>query len=169
MRISDWSSDVCSSDLTGRDAKRVFVDDKLPKDEFERKWSGICEAALDSGMSMDELSTNNWIDQDCYRVSEYWRLIERKRLVALFQNGKIFELSADNLEDLVAKNGPPIKTRVTWCSFAQMHLVTGFAILSGPYEYRLNRLPIVRMRSEEHTSELQSLMRISYAVFCLKK
>src|SRR3546814_7334063 len=27
----------------------------------------------------------------------------------------------------------------------------------------------MRMRSEEHTSELQSLMRISYAVFCLKK
>src|SRR3546814_4765817 len=27
----------------------------------------------------------------------------------------------------------------------------------------------VRQRSEEHTSELQSLMRISYAVFCLKK
>src|SRR3546814_5216188 len=29
--------------------------------------------------------------------------------------------------------------------------------------------PIVPYRSEEHTSELQSLMRISYAVFCLKK
>src|SRR3546814_8684548 len=28
---------------------------------------------------------------------------------------------------------------------------------------------VVRGRSEEHTSELQSLMRISYAVFCLKK
>src|SRR3546814_4890411 len=28
---------------------------------------------------------------------------------------------------------------------------------------------IVKSRSEEHTSELQSLMRISYAVFCLKK
>src|SRR3546814_2098189 len=28
---------------------------------------------------------------------------------------------------------------------------------------------ILRPRSEEHTSELQSLMRISYAVFCLKK
>src|SRR3546814_2452257 len=27
----------------------------------------------------------------------------------------------------------------------------------------------LRVRSEEHTSELQSLMRISYAVFCLKK
>src|SRR3546814_8305080 len=31
-----------------------------------------------------------------------------------------------------------------------------------------SRLPVAR-RSEEHTSELQSLMRISYAVFCLKK
>src|SRR3546814_992648 len=29
--------------------------------------------------------------------------------------------------------------------------------------------PQPRIRSEEHTSELQSLMRISYAVFCLKK
>src|SRR3546814_3093339 len=31
------------------------------------------------------------------------------------------------------------------------------------------RSPLRRRRSEEHTSELQSLMRISYAVFCLKK
>src|SRR3546814_7914183 len=31
------------------------------------------------------------------------------------------------------------------------------------------QLPHVNARSEEHTSELQSLMRISYAVFCLKK
>src|SRR3546814_10048695 len=30
-------------------------------------------------------------------------------------------------------------------------------------------LPEIARRSEEHTSELQSLMRISYAVFCLKK
>src|SRR3546814_3123490 len=33
----------------------------------------------------------------------------------------------------------------------------------------LRRLEIGAARSEEHTSELQSLMRISYAVFCLKK
>src|SRR3546814_4766863 len=33
----------------------------------------------------------------------------------------------------------------------------------------LGQLPGTGSRSEEHTSELQSLMRISYAVFCLKK
>src|SRR3546814_7601490 len=34
---------------------------------------------------------------------------------------------------------------------------------------RRSPYPATRHRSEEHTSELQSLMRISYAVFCLKK
>src|SRR3546814_5489848 len=34
---------------------------------------------------------------------------------------------------------------------------------------RTDRLKELAQRSEEHTSELQSLMRISYAVFCLKK
>src|SRR3546814_4014186 len=40
-----------------------------------------------------------------------------------------------------------------------------------PYGYSRWSFPfgIVPIRSEEHTSELQSLMRISYAVFCLKK
>src|SRR3546814_7949001 len=39
----------------------------------------------------------------------------------------------------------------------------------GGYVTRLNAFPQYIARSEEHTSELQSLMRISYAVFCLKK
>src|SRR3546814_10818510 len=45
---------------------------------------------------------------------------------------------------------------------------------SGAYRYTAAFLPegtytLALTRSEEHTSELQSLMRISYAVFCLKK
>src|SRR3546814_5825609 len=36
-------------------------------------------------------------------------------------------------------------------------------------EQRLDQDGRLQLRSEEHTSELQSLMRISYAVFCLKK
>src|SRR3546814_8942398 len=38
----------------------------------------------------------------------------------------------------------------------------------GLFKERRNR-SVLHTRSEEHTSELQSLMRISYAVFCLKK
>src|SRR3546814_7374137 len=40
---------------------------------------------------------------------------------------------------------------------------------SGEDPKKRARRPVTKERSEEHTSELQSLMRISYAVFCLKK
>src|SRR3546814_2602602 len=40
---------------------------------------------------------------------------------------------------------------------------------TDPYQPIERGLRITASRSEEHTSELQSLMRISYAVFCLKK
>src|SRR3546814_7782457 len=48
-------------------------------------------------------------------------------------------------------------------------IVPGFAlaVLLRPEHGEFRLYPIIR--SEEHTSELQSLMRISYAVFCLKK
>src|SRR3546814_2087316 len=50
---------------------------------------------------------------------------------------------------------------------------TGGAGMIGDVALRDGRIAFVgahaRGRSEEHTSELQSLMRISYAVFCLKK
>src|SRR3546814_7097160 len=44
-----------------------------------------------------------------------------------------------------------------------------FRLPEGPSFFGLYRLQPHLRRSEEHTSELQSLMRISYAVFCLKK
>src|SRR3546814_8240394 len=45
----------------------------------------------------------------------------------------------------------------------------GFGFGWGETCYSGVTFPLVEPRSEEHTSELQSLMRISYAVFCLKK
>src|SRR3546814_8859873 len=49
-------------------------------------------------------------------------------------------------------------------------LVSKTAVTAADGSVRLTGLdPATNYRSEEHTSELQSLMRISYAVFCLKK
>src|SRR3546814_9735567 len=46
----------------------------------------------------------------------------------------------------------------------------GLLVLEGWWAYTSGGLPeALAVRSEEHTSELQSLMRISYDVFCLKK
>src|SRR3546814_1883600 len=45
----------------------------------------------------------------------------------------------------------------------------GAALTTVPDGFNIHKTLTRNVRSEEHTSELQSLMRISYAVFCLKK
>src|SRR3546814_2122571 len=62
--------------------------------------------------------------------------------------------------------------RMAWISIAENE---HYELLSESNRVNLTLVPprrgwiVDRYRSEEHTSELQSLMRISYAVFCLKK
>src|SRR3546814_10180893 len=70
--------------------------------------------------------------------------------------------------------------RVPWCACQSTFLNGASPVFSfkgvnalSPLTILLHSPPLVaenaKQRSEEHTSELQSLMRISYAVFCLKK
>src|SRR3546814_10096744 len=75
----------------------------------------------------------------------------------------------------------PIRDRVQWVILAPQYLagthlnawelqdeLTG-TVGSLVVALRVMAIDLRDSRSEEHTSELQSLMRISYAVFCLKK
>lgn len=138
--------DRFSVDPTGRDAKRVFVDDRIPKDEFTRKWP---QAAGGSNLfevdKIDRVTMAGWVDEESYRVTEYWRMVEREKTMALFASGQMYEIDDNNMQELVEKHGAPVKTRVVWCRYAQMHYCTGFGILAGPFEYRMNRLPVIRM------------------------
>src|SRR3546814_6715800 len=68
-------------------------------------------------------------------------------------NPMLLALANLDIPVVVAVNGPAAGVG---CSFA----LSGDFTIAGKSAY---------FRSEEHTSELQSLMRISYAVFCLKK
>src|SRR3546814_8174288 len=70
-----------------------------------------------------------------------------------------FELGRDILERLDGRDGPAASLNRLEAAGARAITVT---IIPG-------QRALDRVRSEEHTSELQSLMRISYAVFCLKK
>src|SRR3546814_8379559 len=64
--------------------------------------------------------------------------------------------AARSVGDLMPQIG---RTAFRRFGFVQSSVVTRWPEIVGPHY----------SRSEEHTSELQSLMRISYAVFCLKK
>src|SRR3546814_3095406 len=60
-------------------------------------------------------------------------------------------------------------SRVKKCVARSLTSKVGAVIASTPHRLRRGFRTSRSRRSEEHTSELQSLMRISYAVFCLKK
>src|SRR3546814_10418036 len=113
MRISDWSSDVCSSDLEekpGIDAEEEDLKDRIERDER----SDILIVALCELVPHDHhCDAARETDQD--QASHIFRLVREE----------------DDRE--------------------------------REHQHRPDD------RSEEHTSELQSLMSISYAVFCLKK
>src|SRR3546814_5040075 len=82
----------------------------------------------------------------------------------LLTPGEVMQLPPD--EELVMVAGhPPLRARKLRY-YADRNFTS--RVLSPPVlsEYGYSDRPD---RSEEHTSELQSLMRISYAVFCLKK
>src|SRR3546814_4408187 len=116
LRISDWSSDVCSSDLR---RFRSFLDRR-----------GCCGH---SGLSRCEGRPQHVLHdrEDCGQIL---RLdLGNDRLSIVYQGTKAIDV--DRVEVVANNVGNP--------AFS--------------------------LRSEEHTSELQSLMRISYAVFCLIK
>src|SRR3546814_5000231 len=76
------------------------------------------------------------------------------------------ELGFEDRVDIICRQGcPPFGVELRIVD-DQDHVLPRDGVTSGRLQCRG---PWVLQRSEEHTSELQSLMRISYAVFCLKK
>src|SRR3546814_7371839 len=72
------------------------------------------------------------------------------------------ELTEDQFKPLRLKNGLYLQLHAY-----MLRVAIPYGTLSSRQMRKLGH--IARTRSEEHTSELQSLMRISYAGFCLKK
>src|SRR3546814_9110971 len=121
MRISDWSSYVCSSDL-------------------------LASAQLaDRGNSSPH--------RKAFRRYPILRVSRRGRNAAL--------RSCD-----AGEADGPAAGRLSWDDVAVVRMARWSSLASSD---RIGHLMDAVGRSEEHTSELQSLMRISYAVFCLKK
>src|SRR3546814_3220467 len=120
MRISDWSSDVCSSDLQRR-AMKIVGDDRVRR----RVGAGDRAENLRHGPLVIPRRTGP--------VATVRRLFLEARPV----------------------DRPPVEARRRPGLEPRHRQIGGAELLREA------------ARSEEHTSELQSLMRISYAVFCL--
>lgn len=138
--------DRTSIDPTGRDATHCFVDEPLPRKEFDRLWPDHDPSELGK-TAYNDLRATGWVNKDTVHVTAHWRTLERNRLLTLFEDGQIIAIDKESgdMQALMEKHGKPLKTRLAPCKYVQMHLVTGYCILAGPFEYKINRLPIIRM------------------------
>src|SRR3546814_950924 len=145
MRISDWSSDVCSSDLARKFTKQiafnviphidVFMDDGSTKEE----WKMVVE-------TKKILDTKIKLNATCVRVPVFVGHSEAVNIE--FEN----ELSADQAMEIL-REAPGV---MLIDKREDGGYVTPIECVGDGATY----ISRVRERSEEHTSELQSLMRI---------
>src|SRR3546814_6348039 len=102
----------------------------------------------------------------CAKPERYFRFVD-----VLFQSQEKWAHGEDAMEALkrIAKLGGLTDMEFDACVNNEA-LFEGLrqVLLEAQQKFDVNATPTF-IRSEEHTSELQSLMRISYAVFCLKK
>src|SRR3546814_10551217 len=131
MRISDCSSDVCSSDLARAHA-------------FLRRRRPAVGPLLGAGEDVLELHHAGVGEHQGRIVARHQR---RGRHHGMAVPGEVVEEGAADVVD-------------------GLHV---FYLFACGCATSWNASNVLARRSEEHTSELQSLMRISYAVFCLKK
>src|SRR3546814_5839508 len=146
MRISDWSSDVCSSDLargsgSSRDlSPAVERSPASPHEAGDAAYRHVAEA----------LRRPPPVDLPPDFAARVARIAEVRAATSVAGSPRLEPLPQSGAFERVL-------TGVLVAVFALCAVATGLV-----YGARV-------LRSEEHTSELQSLMRISYAVFCLKK
>src|SRR3546814_5558789 len=74
------------------------------------------------------------------------------------------EAMAARVREAELSGAPALRVDKLDAFYGKSHILSDIS-----FEARKGEVVAVLSRSEEHTSELQSLMRISYAVFCLKK
>src|SRR3546814_6313406 len=79
------------------------------------------------------------------------------------------ETSCDETAAAVVAEDRRILSNVALSQLDEHHAYGGVVPEIGARAHLKHLNPLIRQRSEEHTSELQTLMRISYAFFCLKK
>src|SRR3546814_9085854 len=129
MRISDWSSDVCSSDLAG-----VVLD--LMQE------NGVITQAQAAAADPEDVKLAPEAPQNSVRYFTDWALPQ--------------------LDTLIDETSEPLEVWTT-IDLRMQRAATNALKANAP-----GGAQGALVRSEEHPSELQSLMRTSYDVFCFK-
>src|SRR3546814_8217905 len=142
MRISDWSSDVCSSDLRIPEVGIALVQ--------RRRCAGGCRIRV-----RDDRVVLDTVGDVPQRADAAGNVVDVAELVGA-DAGEVLQMAVALVVVDAETQLEAVRHRRVQHRLDALHA----EVATGTFE-------VAAQRSEEHTSELQSLMRIPYAVFCL--
>src|SRR3546814_395083 len=183
LRSSDWSSDVCSSDLFPLDQPSpalIFLAPAEHGDEHELE--EVVITATRSSRTIDNIPTRveviageeldekgNMKPGDIRMLLAESTGIQTQQTSATSGNSSIRIQGLDGKYTQMIRDGFPLYSGFSGglglLQIAPLDLQQ-VEVIKGSSSTLYGGGAIAGLRSEEHTSELQSLMRISYAVFC---
>src|SRR3546814_6550317 len=155
MRISDWSSDVCSSDLGGviLEVRPKVGGKRVALVHFGFRPNGVVSFGFFTAILRMEDARHGWLV-----IGKMDIIKSEVRLLTKADNQNalaVLRYKVCSIHHLVAYVIPEFFFQDLFDHTKSVAFVMAHQVLDV-------------FRSEEHTYELQSLMRISYAVFCLK-
>lgn len=144
--------DASSVEPTGKDADHCFVVDEIARKVFEKAYPD----ALPSELTVP-LEQSGWYNRDTVRVTQYWLMKETTRRIALVLRPPAVEPTIEDVTDnekevaeLIVKDGsgaPRVRDKIK--RSACMYIITGQAILEGPFEYPIKRVPVIKVTGRE--------------------
>src|SRR3546814_872417 len=185
MRISDWSSDVCSSDLRAFDfgmlpnagiglarlemiiASHIGVHPKALL-EYDKQ-DASTRAKIDARIAGYAGPVEFYVDRLAEGIATITASVAPKPVIV-----RLSDFKSNEYANLLggAKYEPHEENPMIGFRGASRYVdpsfKDAFALECRAVKRVREEMGLDNLRSEEHTSELQSLMRISYAVFCLK-
>src|SRR3546814_2774963 len=171
MRISDWSSDVCSSDLaSGGPETMRMLEKHIMLNVVDQNWKEHLARMdyLRQGIhlrSYAQKQPKQEYKREAFELFSDMLSKVKREVISLLARVRI--RSEEEVAALEAQERAQAEAAARQMQF--QHADSGG--LGADEEAEQARLAQANAaaRSEEHTSELQSLMRTSYAVFCLKQ
>lgn len=156
--------DKQSVELTGKDAEHVTVLDTMSSAKFKLRYPGHtpANATLDTGL-LGELQASGWVENDNVRVAYYCRMRSRLRTVALMKDGSQEDITGRDVEEVDSVTGVMLAQRIasrldgTFVMrnnvrrrYCEIYVVSGNAILEGPWHWPISRVPVLRVKGWEY-------------------